>query len=46
MAVSLLDRRVAVVTGVGHGLRRETARSLTGRGTRVVRTGLNKGLHT
>lgn len=25
---------------------RETARSLTGRGTRVVRTGLNTGLHT
>jgi NAD(P)-dependent dehydrogenase (short-subunit alcohol dehydrogenase family) len=46
MAVSLLDQRVAVVTGVGHGLRRKTARSLTGRGTHVVRTGLNKGLHT
>ena len=46
MAVSLLDQRVAVVSGVGDGLRRETARSLTGRGTRVVRTGPNKGLHT
>jgi len=46
MAVSLLDQRVAVVSGVGDVLRRETARSLTERGTRVVRTGLNKGLHT
>jgi hypothetical protein len=46
MVVSLLDQRVAVVSGVGHGLRRVTARSLTGRGTRMVRTGLNKGLHT
>jgi hypothetical protein len=25
---------------------RETARSLTGRGTRVVHMGLNNGLHT
>jgi hypothetical protein len=46
MAVSLLDQRVAVVSGVGDVLRRETARSLTGHSTRVVRTGLNKGLHT
>lgn len=46
MAVSLLDQRVGVVSGVGDVLRRETARSLTERGTRVVRTGLNKGLHT
>ena len=46
MAGSLLDQRVAVVSGVGDVRRRETARSLTVRGTRVVRTGLNKGLHT
>jgi hypothetical protein len=45
MAVSLLDQRVAVVSGVGDVLRRETARSLSERGTPVVRTGLNKGLH-
>jgi hypothetical protein len=32
MAVSLLDQRLAVVIGVGHGLGSETARSLTGRG--------------
>jgi hypothetical protein len=46
MALSLLDQRVAVVSGVGDVRRRETARSLTERGTRVVRTGLNKGLPT
>jgi|HubBroStandDraft_3_1064219.scaffolds.fasta_scaffold00427_5 hypothetical protein len=46
MAVSLLDQRVVVGSGVGDVRRRETARSLTVRGTRVVRTGLNKGLHT
>jgi hypothetical protein len=46
MAVSLLDQRVVVVSGVGDVLRRETARSLTVRGTRVVRTGLSKGLQT
>ena len=45
MAVSLLDQRV-VGSGVGDVRRRETARSLTVRGTRVVRAGLNKGLHT
>jgi hypothetical protein len=45
MAVSLLDQRVAVVCGVGDVLRRETARSLTGRGIRVVHSGLNTGLH-
>ena len=46
MAVSLLDQRIAVGSGVGDVRRRETARSLTERGTSVVRTGLNKGLHT
>ena len=46
MAVSLLEQRVAVVTGAGHGLRREAARSLTGCGARVVLAGLDKGLRT
>jgi 3-oxoacyl-[acyl-carrier protein] reductase len=36
MAESLLDQRVAVVTGAGQGIGREIARSLTGYGARVV----------
>jgi NAD(P)-dependent dehydrogenase (short-subunit alcohol dehydrogenase family) len=36
MAESPLDQRVAVVTGAGHGIGREIARSLTGHGARVV----------
>ncbi len=36
MAESLLDQRVAVVTGAGQGIGLEIARSLTGHGARVV----------
>jgi 3-oxoacyl-[acyl-carrier protein] reductase len=36
MAESLLDQRVAVVTGAGQGIGLEIARSLTGYGARVV----------
>jgi 3-oxoacyl-[acyl-carrier protein] reductase len=36
VAESLLDQRVAVVTGAGQGIGREIARSLTGHGARVV----------
>lgn len=36
MAQSLLDQRVAVVTGAGQGIGREIARSLTGDGARVA----------
>jgi 3-oxoacyl-[acyl-carrier protein] reductase len=36
MAESLLDQRVAVVTGAGQGIGREIARSLTAYGARVV----------
>jgi 3-oxoacyl-[acyl-carrier protein] reductase len=36
MAESLLDQRVAIVTGAGQGIGREIARSLSGYGARVV----------
>ncbi len=36
MAGSLLDQRVAVVTGAGQGADRPVARSLTGAAARVV----------
>jgi NAD(P)-dependent dehydrogenase (short-subunit alcohol dehydrogenase family) len=45
MAVWPLDQRVAVVIGVGHGLGRVTARSLTGRGARAL-TGLRTAMTT
>lgn len=44
MAESLLDQRVAVVTGAGQGIGREIARSLAGHGARVVLADIDGGL--
>jgi 3-oxoacyl-[acyl-carrier protein] reductase len=44
MAESLLDQRVAVVTGAGQGIGREIARSLAGHGARVVLADIDAGL--
>jgi 3-oxoacyl-[acyl-carrier protein] reductase len=44
MAESLLDQRVAIVTGAGQGIGLEIARSLTGYGARVVLADINAEL--
>jgi NADP-dependent 3-hydroxy acid dehydrogenase YdfG len=46
MAESLLDRRVSVVTGAGHGFGCQRARSLTGPGTRAALTDLRAATTT